>query len=587
MGDMHAIDVEEPRETAAASARSERPVSGGPKPANAPSAAVSFLGRTFLRADQPSELPYYTVVLTAPDGEIPMLDASREIVAAVEVAPRSAAIILHGESARNSDDYLTLRARLRQADYSVSATYIASSMTFATIGQRGSQDGLAETEATLDAESVKLFDRIIHEGVKAGASDIHVCVREHSAKVLIRVHSILYQAMSLSREAATEAVGVAYNKLAIETSRSKAEPQFNQRHMQYCVIDRIVDLQRWRFRYMSIIAEGGFDVVLRLLRAEAVQTSKTMSELGYEESQQEKLRLAMMKSVGAIFVAGVTGSGKTTTQMTLMTLDPERRKRKAYSVEDPVEYRIYGITQIPVQRDTSVEEDSAPFTEAVRALMRGDPDVIMIGEIRDKDTADLFAPAVMSGHRCMTTVHAASGIEIVGRLTAAPIMMSRYVLASKRFISCLIYQALIPLICPHCSRPASEVLEPAYLNFVRKKFAVPTDQMRVAGTGCDKCHNPVIGSTGIQGQTVAAEIIIPDSTMLVMIREGRDTEAEEYWRKTRKTGFADGDMTGKTAFEHGLYKAVNGLVDPRHLEGVFESFMTYEIVETDIDKAAA
>jgi type II secretory ATPase GspE/PulE/Tfp pilus assembly ATPase PilB-like protein len=229
---------------------------------------------------------------------------------------------------------------------------------------------------------------------------------------------------------------------------------------------------------------------------------------------------------------------------------------------------------MPVRRDITLAEDTAPFSEAMRVLMRADPDTIMVGEIRDKDTAEVFAPAVQSGHRVLTTVHAASAIGIIDRLSSAPILMPRSVLAGKRFISALVYQSLLPTLCPRCSLSATTIMPAERLHLMEKKFQVSVDRVQVVNErGCSHCHG------GRYGQTVAAEIILPDSETLRLFRDGLDVEAERRWRQTRSSGFDDSDMTGKTAFEHGLYKCLQGRIDPRDLEHAFESLRTYEVVD--------
>lgn len=531
----------------------------------------------YIRVKELDQLPRYTSILSEKNGEIPSTDAGRKVALAVKIGALKAAIILNGDPARASNEYRSIRNSLRHYGYSIGSVYIATQEVFNAV-HRSADKKLDNSEYRRiheNAESIKTFDMILEAGVKANASDIHICIRENGAIVLIRIHGIMKQIMTLSTDEAIEAVGVAYNKLAVETSRSRTAPQFNQRAKQYCMIDRVVHGHRWRFRYQSSNVEDGLDVVMRILPAQMIAKTKSLAELGYEESQKEMMRLAMMRSVGAIFIAGETGSGKSTTLMTLMTMEPERSRYKWYSIEDPVEYKMHGVSQIPVQRDTS-DDDNAPFIEAFRALLRMDPNVMMIGEIRDKETADLFAPAVMSGHRCLTTVHAPSGFGIVARLGSAPIMMPRTILAGKRFISALIYQSLVPTLCPHCSMLASDVLDHNYLSYIQEKFSVDTSRIRVAsGKNCGhpNCVN------GVAGQTVAAEVIIPDSQMLILLREGKDAEAETMWRMTRTAGFDNPDMNGKTAFEHALYKCLNGKVDPRHLEETFESFRTYEKVE--------
>lgn len=558
-----------------------------PQPAQAPDDGARRGGQ-IVRIDSIDALPEHQTILTAVGSEITLPDSARKMVAALQVGALRAVIVLNGDGAIGSNELKSLKTRLRHANYEVESTVIADTGVFSSLIQMDQERRNADLYSD-SAASIKLFDRIIDAGVRAKASDIHICIRENEAKVLLRINSLMFAEMTLQADEAIEAVGVAYNKLATESSREKSESQFNYRHSQYCMIDRIVNGERWRFRYQSIRVEGGLDVVLRLLRAEAISLARSLEDLGYEVSQQEQMRLALMKAKGAIFVAGVTGSGKSTTLVALMMLDPERHRYKSYSAEEPVEFRLAGISQVPVP-------DPDAFAKVIKVLLRGDPDTIMIGEIRDKATADLFAPAVLSGHRVLTTVHSSSPVGILSRLTFEPICMPRSVLTGKNFISALVYQALLPTLCDHCARPANEVHGAEYVEYIAAKFNVDVSRMRAvprtAGKEVSRAVNGVVQwqdgecphcRGGVAGQTVVAEIVQPDMTMLKFLREGDDIAAELYWRQQRVTRFDDPNMQGKTAFEHALYKSLQGAIDPRHIELFFESFKTYEIVPIDAD----
>jgi type II secretory ATPase GspE/PulE/Tfp pilus assembly ATPase PilB-like protein len=579
----------------------------------------------FVQAQSLEQIPPFLRLLNGAEGPLASAAPFASLVLALETAEKKCVLLLNGDVAQYSNAYRSLRGLLRHADYAIEGLYVAPQSLFNQFFQQAQNKSLGSLPAAADlstasdqplgttesavspaatpaarlsasalpasgkvttarqsnlvmsnsAPSVATFYQMIQKGIALGASDVHVCIRETGAKILMRIFGQIEQIMTLSREDALEAMGVAYNKLAAENSRSRTAHQFNPRDKQYCTIEVTFAKQRWRIRYQSTNVEGGLDVVLRLLPSDLIAESKPLSDLGYSPSQCEELRLGLMRSVGAIFMAGGTGSGKSTTLKTLITMDPKRANFKWYSVEDPVEYRITKVSQIPVQRDTS-EEDSMPFVEAFRALMRMDPDSILIGEIRDKETADLFSAAVMSGHRCLTTVHASSAIAIAGRLCSEPILMPRPVLAAKGFISLLVYQSLLPELCPHCRQPAAQVCEPHYLAYVARKFQVDVSGVNVSsGKSCGQsgCRN------GITGRTVAAEIIALTSEMRALLQEGKDLEVERRWRKTRTVGFDHEDMTGKTAFEHGLYKCLQGRVDPHDLESAFEAFQTYELMD--------
>jgi general secretion pathway protein E len=571
----------------------------------------------FVHVQTEQEVPDFIRFLNTPTGPLSGAASFRSLVLALETQEKKCLLLLNGDAAQNSNAYRSLRGLLRNSGYVIDQKFVLPQLVFEKFLKRAEidwpeskpSDGGAEAPTNTDpsygnpttqvkenraatsaagtrrqseivttnsASSVATFYQMIQKGIALGASDVHVCIRENGAKVLMRIFGQIEQIMTLTRQDALEAMGVAYNKLAAENSRSRTAHQFNPRSKQYCTIEVSLDGQRWRIRYQSTNVEGGLDVVLRLLPSDLVAESKPLADLGYSPSQCEQLRLGLMRSVGAVIMAGGTGSGKSTTLKTLITMDPKRGSYKWYSVEDPVEYRITKVSQIPVQRDTA-DEDNMPFIEAFRALMRMDPDSMLIGEIRDKETADLMSAAVMSGHRVLTTIHASSSIAIAGRLCSEPILMPRPVLAGKGFISLLVYQCLLPQLCPHCRRPAAEVSEPDYLGYVARKFQVDVSGVHVSsGKSCGQpgCRN------GIVGRTVTAEIIPPSSDMRALLQEGKDLEVERLWRGTRSVGFDHPDMTGKTAFEHGLYKCLQGQVDPHDLESAFEAFQTYELMHT-------
>jgi type II secretory ATPase GspE/PulE/Tfp pilus assembly ATPase PilB-like protein len=198
----------------------------------------------------------------------------------------------------------------------------------------------------------------------------------------------------------------------------------------------------------------------------------------------------------------------------------------------------------------------------------------MVGEVRDAESGSLLKTMVQSGHQVITTVHAASSIEVIERFASDEIGIPRQALASPSFLSALVYQRLVPKLCPNCSRPAIGILPASRLIMLETKFGIDPSGVRVADDrGCAFCS----GHGGVHGVTVTAEIIEPTVEMQMMIREGKDAEAGEWWRSQRTRGFEEDDCAGKTALEHGLLKVAQGIVDPGHLEDAFEPLETYRI----------
>jgi type II secretory ATPase GspE/PulE/Tfp pilus assembly ATPase PilB-like protein len=323
--------------------------------------------------------------------------------------------------------------------------------------------------------------------------------------------------------------------------------------------------------------------VVRLLENDPRGRVASLAALGYEKSQiTGPLMFALQKNSGMIAMVGGTGSGKSTTLKTMMNELPQKDKLKRYSVEDPVEYRMPGVRQISIQRgaDDDESEVKRKFHSALRMLVRLDPDVAMIGEIRDSQSGELASEMVQTGHRVLTTVHGDGVVDAMSRMTGRLINIAPEILSTRKFLSAIMYQKLLPILCPHCKKPAAEVMPVAELDVIRTRFELDTSLMFCSSeSGCDQCRVDGIESGGTTGLTVAAEIFVPNDESLDLIRVRDWAGIEAAWRKTRRTGFGDSDMTGKTAFEHALYKASIGLVDPRDIERDFEAFTSYQIFE--------
>ena len=522
------------------------------------------------------ELPIYDGVLTSQGGRYPVGELQQKQVALVSTG-QDTAVLVATETFLGTVPCFSILARARTGGTVVSNQLIADSAVLALIYEKEKrivQDNTADN--TVKAESVQLFESLIADAINERTNDLHVLIREETSIVEFRIDGLKRHFKAYPSYMLDEAVGVAYNKLAGETSRS--HPAYNGRLPQSCsiLLENIAN-RSLKLRYQSIPCVGGHDVILRLLFTDdGDKAPPTLEQLGYAPSQRRLLELASRKTVGAVVIAGVTGSGKSTTLKTMMLMNPDRHHKKQYSVEDPAEYVLPGITQVSVQRTADASSSGAsasPFVAAMRTIMRGDPDEIMVGEVRDQESGSLLKTMVQSGHQVYTTVHAASAIEVVERMTSEEIGISRETIAARNFLSAVAYQKLIPVNCSHCKIPASGNLPEDYLGFIHKKFGIPSDHMTIQNPkGCDHCKGH-----GLRGQTVIAEIIAPDSEILKLVREGRDMEAEELYRSRRTAPFTSEDMEGKTAYEHGLYKVAIGLIDPRVLEDSYEPFETYTL----------
>ncbi|GAB3629485.1 Toxin coregulated pilus biosynthesis protein T [Pandoraea terrae] len=437
------------------------------------------------------------------------------------------------------------------------------------------QAGDSERSAERITGAYRNFDLVVEKAIEAGASDIHYEFRnEKHVSVRFRVHGKLRATDArdrLSRDyhAMLDAVSAAYNSRADPSSRS--HNHFDESQHQSCSIPLSVRNRQYQLRFQSIKENRGVDIILRLLLNEAVEGDiLTLAQLGYSPDQVEVLEDAVHRSPGLTIIAGETGSGKSTTLRTLMTYERDSGK-KFFSIEDPVEYIQPHMTQIPIQRRAEdAGEGETAFGAASKVVLRGDPDKVMPGEIRDVETGSFAKSMTETGHQVLSTVHASSAFGIVPRLVSDEIGMPLAAVAAPNFLTAMVYQKLVPVVCPSCCKPAADVLDGDYLS-VLCRMGLDVSAIRADGGGCPACKH-----RGTAGQTVVAEVCEVTEPMLPLIREARFWEAEQMWRAQHSGSLTDGVMHGKTAMEHAIYKMSLGLIDPRDVESAFYKLKKYQ-----------
>lgn len=417
------------------------------------------------------------------------------------------------------------------------------------------------------------FDNICKRAIRAKASDIHFQINEENkhSQILFRQNGSIIVHSELSRERALNLVRAAYNSLADQDSR---KDNFNQFEFQNARIPRSYNEGRVILRYASLpVSPDSLDVVLRILPI-GMKDERILGfdELGYSHWHKNQIERAFARSQGITIIAGTTGSGKSTTlKHALERLALDRPDAIIRTIEEPVEYEIRKTRQTPVVRNKDGEGES-PFAKAIKAAMRGDPDVLMIGEIRDEQTADLAVLAVRSGHQAMATIHAESALNIIDRMHG--LKVDREDLASPGLLSALVYQRLVPVMCDHCKIPMKDSARHFAGKDEGREKTIKRLHTLLDGktsnhiymrnpTGCPHC-----GHTGKASRTVCVEVVRPSMDLLQAFRDGNTLEALKLWRSTVKHGEPE-NYSGRTAFEHGLFKMFNGQICPSDIEHSF------------------
>lgn len=436
--------------------------------------------------------------------------------------------------------------------------------------------GIGEGNATGSAEARSgdmgiYFEKLIGHCLQEKISDIHIEKRAFNSIIRVRKHGdMMIYDPNISNSNAERLSRIIYDIFG-----SDQDVMFRDDDFQVASIDWNVRGESVKLRYQSLPTYlGGFDVVLRVLPIGTDDEVITpLEDLGYSAQQVKSLLEISGRPHGALIIAGTTGSGKSTTlKNLLMYINRSRSYRcKIYTIEDPPEYRIPFVSQIPVNRAQAEKEGKNGFSEPMKAVMRGDPDILMLGEIRDEETGNGLQKATQSGHQVLSTTHATRALGIPPRLL--DFGLDSTLLGSPDFLTGLIYQRLLPVLCPNCSLPFSDIImssastqdDTDLAQRLEEVADLGMDNIRVRSpTGCSKCNN-----MSIVDRTVCAEIIAPDLKVLHAIENNNLKLAEHYWLET-----SDGDrdslnMTGKSVLEHALYKMRQGIVSPYDVETTF------------------
>jgi len=381
---------------------------------------------------------------------------------------------------------------------------------------------------------------LLKEALASQVSDIHIEVRAQVARIRFRKHGELYLHAEWQPRLGREIASVAFNK---ETDHAIAH--FNPTIPQNASMPLDVDGKEMRLRLASMPAHGGFDMVMRIL-ATGDEGPVSLSELGYLPDQIALIEKAVAMPYGAVIVSGPTGSGKTTTLASCMALINSHRK--IYTIEDPVEKVVLNTTQVPV----NTEKEDRDFANMGKATLRMDPDVIMLGEMRDEETAKVLVRAAITGHLVFSTLHTNAATGIITRLVDMGI--SSVLMGDPNLLVCLICQRLVPVLCLDCA--VSVVEAPAHQGLLprwQEAFGNKVHMLRARGssTQCPSCYG-----LGIKGRTVVAEIIWIDEAGRNFIQHCDTLGWEKYLRENGWRSYHD----------RALELMFKGIIDPLDVE---------------------
>jgi type II secretory ATPase GspE/PulE/Tfp pilus assembly ATPase PilB-like protein len=377
-----------------------------------------------------------------------------------------------------------------------------------------SEENLSVERLTSDISPIiRLIDSTIYTAIQRRASDIHIETGDDSVHVKYRIDGVLQPAM---RPIAKEFHSPIISRVKVMAEIDIAEKRVPQDgRFKVRMGGKTID-----FRVSIMPSVHGEDAVIRFLDKESMSeqfTELRLDILGFPEQELRRFRKYIREPYGMVLVTGPTGSGKTTTLYAALS-EIKSIEDKIITIEDPVEYQLRGITQIPIN-----EKKGLTFARGLRSILRHDPDKIMVGEIRDPETAQIAIQSALTGHLVFTTVHANNVLDVLGRFLNMGVEPYQFVSA----LNCVLAQRLVRNICVHCKRPATVTraqLEESALDPGLEHAGVFFE-----GAGCIEC-----AGTGFKGRTAICELLDLSDTIREMILARRPSS--EIKKAAREEG---------------------------------------------------
>jgi len=409
---------------------------------------------------------------------------------------------------------------------------------FRLVVVKESDEGKEETvalEKLGDASSpvVKLVNTLLVAALQKRASDVHIETYEKGIVVKYRIDGVLYPATEVLDRRHHSALVSRLKVMAELDIAERRIPQDGRFKLRFG--NRDID-----FRISIMPSVFGEDVVIRILDKSSITEglkNLRLDNLGMAPDVMRKFRKAVREPYGMVLITGPTGSGKTTTLYAALS-ELNANEEKIITIEDPVEYQLDSIVQIPVN-----EKKNLTFARGLRSILRHDPDKIMVGEIRDTETAMIAVQSALTGHLVFTTVHANNAFDVIGRFSHMGVDVYSFVSA----LNCVMAQRLIRLICPQCKRPTQP--DPELFELSDLDPQAYTSQTWYEGAGCDHCHG-----TGYRGRAAITELLDLSPRVRQMIIDRRPinelqaTAVEEGMMTLRQSALAK-VLSGETTLK--------------------------------------
>ena len=365
------------------------------------------------------------------------------------------------------------------------------------------EESLTVERLTSDLSPViRLVDSMVYTAIQRRASDIHVETQDDAVYVKYRIDGVLQSAMRPIDKKHHSSI---LSRIKVMSELDIAEKRIPQDgRFKVKMSGKTID-----FRVSIMPSIHGEDAVIRILDKESISEKfrdLRLDILGFPDAEVRRFRKYISEPYGMVLVTGPTGSGKTTTLYAALS-EIKSPEDKIITIEDPVEYQLKGVTQIPIQ-----EQKGLTFSRGLRSILRHDPDKIMVGEIRDSETAQIAIQSALTGHLVFTTVHANNVVDVLGRFLNMGVEEYQFIAA----LNCVMAQRLVRTICVNCKRPMR--IEKSDLELAGVEPALAEQHTFYEGGGCIEC-----GGTGYKGRTGLCELLDLSDNIREMILDRKST----------------------------------------------------------------
>ncbi len=501
-------------------------------------------------------------LISGPGGELEVPVADRRLIAAFQNGFAAVA-----KGSRWSPQVKAILDRAFRAELDLHRIIETDSETILAIYEQFADASSSRQELRGEIERQRDLRRIIAQAAAENASDIHFKTFPGYCEVRMRVHGRLRPLTHRSAEDGIALINAAF-AVASDQGSAASPTAFMKGALSRSsgLLPSGVDLARLQYSPAS----GHRPFLVMRLKYSTASLETELGELGYRPRQLQDLALMRRRTSGLYLLAGKVSSGKTTTLQRLLNAMVEEKSHEIsiMAIEEPVELDVAGAVHVAIVARSGMTREQE-FVEAVKATLRSDPNVVVIGELRDRELASHAIEFAMTGHALWSTVHAGSALGILDRLNDLGI--EGWKLADPTIVKGLVYQRLVGLLCGRCKIPFLQAVKNNQLSHelmekVTRLTGKSPASLFVRGGGCEHCRS------GFTGRTVVAETVLPDPRLLDLYARGDRMAARQHWLAAR----SEQGLGGSPVLHHALINVGLGFCDINEIEEEVDLVSTYE-----------